>query len=134
MNSEQKALIQSSFLKIVANSINIAELFYDNLFRLRPQFKALFISDQKAQGEKFVSMLGFVVNNLYNESVCEKSLNSLAKRHVAYQVKREDYDVVGTALIETLAAGLGEDFTPEIELAWRQLYAEISRSMIDAAY
>lgn len=134
MNSDQKAVIQASFLKIVANSINMAELFYNTLFRHRPEFKALFKSDQMMQGEKFIAMIGFVVNNLYNEEVCERSLTNLAKRHVSYNVKKEDYEVVGKVLVETLAIGLEQDFTSEVEAAWRQLYTEISHSMVKAAY
>ena len=37
--------------------------------------------------------------------------------------------VVGQALIATLEAGLGAEFTPEVKEAWTTLYQVISKSM-----
>lgn len=134
MDNKQKVLIQSSFLKIVANSVNVAELFYSNLFEHSPKYRALFKSDPLIQGEKFISMLGFVVNNLYDDSTKDASLIGLAKRHVSYSVAKEDYLVVGEVLMKSLQEGLEEKFTDEVKEAWKQLYAELSCTMIEAAY
>jgi hemoglobin-like flavoprotein len=58
----------------------------------------------------------------------------LAKRHVAYGVAPEHYEVVGAALLWTLEKGLGDGFTPEVGAAWAAAYGALSEMMIAAAY
>ena len=58
---------------------------------------------------------------------------ALAQRHVHYGVKEEHYGTVGQALTETLAAGLGTAFTPDVRAAWQAAYALLAGIMIDAA-
>ena len=58
-------------------------------------------------------------------------LKKLGRKHKVYGVKEEHYDVVGQALIETLAAALGDAFTEEIKVAWVEIYGVISSNMIE---
>jgi hemoglobin-like flavoprotein len=48
-------------------------------------------------------------------------------------VRDEHYDKVGEALLWTLAQTLEADFTPQVEAAWRSLYATVATTMRDAA-
>ncbi|RWO35696.1 MAG: hemin receptor, partial [Mesorhizobium sp.] len=57
----------------------------------------------------------------------------LAKRHVTYGVEERHYPIVGQALIETLAAGLGTAFTPAVREAWEAAYGLLASVMIAAA-
>jgi hemoglobin-like flavoprotein len=41
--------------------------------------------------------------------------------------------MVGLALLQTLAAVLGDTFTPEVKTAWMALYVRLSRIMQAAA-
>ena len=45
-------------------------------------------------------------------------LKELGARHADYGIQQEHYPIVGEALIETLAAALGDDFTPEAKSEW----------------
>jgi hemoglobin-like flavoprotein len=60
-------------------------------------------------------------------------VRQLAKRHVGYGAKHEHYAAVGQALIETLAAGLGTGFTPDVLAAWQAAYALLATVMMEAA-
>jgi nitric oxide dioxygenase len=53
-------------------------------------------------------------------------LKAMGKRHIAYGVKREQYQQVGEALLWTLEQGLGADFTPELKAAWTKVYAALA--------
>ena len=44
-------------------------------------------------------------------------------------MSRAHYDMVGAALLQTLADGLGPAFTSDVRAAWVALYAHVSRSM-----
>jgi hemoglobin-like flavoprotein len=61
-------------------------------------------------------------------------VRELARRHVGYGVKDEHYATVGKALIDTLAAGLGADFTPAVREAWQAAFALLASVMIEAAH
>ena len=61
------------------------------------------------------------------------AVQELGVRHVNYGVKEEDYATVGSALLSTLEAGLGDAFTPEVKEAWTITYTTLSTTMIDAA-
>ena len=54
-------------------------------------------------------------------------------RHVQYGVVDEDYDVVGTALLQALSDTLGHQFTPTVEAAWVEVYGLVAGAMKAAA-
>jgi hemoglobin-like flavoprotein len=58
---------------------------------------------------------------------------ALGRRHVIYGVEERHYETVGAALLWTLAAGLGEAFTPDLRAAWTAAYKLVSNTMIEAA-
>ena len=61
-------------------------------------------------------------------------LAALGKRHVAFGVVPPHYDVVGRALVLTLADALGVAFTPEVSEAWVAIYAIIKKTMMGDHY
>ncbi|PJN92575.1 hypothetical protein CNY89_28525 [Amaricoccus sp. HAR-UPW-R2A-40] len=58
----------------------------------------------------------------------------LAIRHVGYGVKDGDYAKAGDAVLATLAEVLKEEWSPELEAAWRSAYDRIATAMVEAAY
>lgn len=85
------------------------------------------------QGAKLMAALGFVVHGLDRAETILPTVRDLAKRHVGYGVEEHHYPIVGQALIETLAAGLGEAFTPPVREAWEAAYGLLASVMIAAA-
>lgn len=61
------------------------------------------------------------------------ALKVLGKRHAKYRVKEQHYEMVGTALMNTLNKSLGAGFTPEVEQPWRKMYRLVTAVMLDAA-
>jgi hemoglobin-like flavoprotein len=133
MTSHDKALVQSSWRKVVPIADTAAELFYGRLFETAPQVRALFHGDMKEQGRKLMQMLALAVNCLDRLDDLAPALRSLGSRHVAYGVRDADYDPVGAALLWTLAQGLGEEFTPEVKDAWARTYATLAGAMKEAS-
>jgi hypothetical protein len=60
-------------------------------------------------------------------------LEQLGARHAGYMVQDHHYGLVGEALLWTLREGLGDDFTPETESAWREVYGLVASVMKKAA-
>ena len=134
MTPDQVKLVQQSFAKVAPISETAAVLFYDRLFEIAPQVRAMFPADMTEQRKKLMAMLAAVVNGLANLDSILPAASALAKRHVAYGAKAEHYPVVGSALLWTLEKGLGEAWTSELADAWTAAYRTLSGFMIAEAY
>jgi nitric oxide dioxygenase len=134
VNPTQIKLVQESFAKVSPISETAAVLFYDRLFEVAPQVKAMFPADMKEQRKKLMATLAVVVNGLGNLESILPAASALAMRHVSYGAKKEHYPVVGAALLWTLENGLGDAWTPELADAWTTAYGTLSGFMISEAY
>lgn len=134
MTREQVAVVQQSFAKVAPIADRAAIMFYDRLFEVAPQVKAMFPADMAEQRQKLMATLGVVVNGLSNLESVLPAASALAKRHVAYGAKPEHYPVVGSALLWTLERGLGVAWTKEVADAWTAAYGTLSGYMIEQAY
>jgi hemoglobin-like flavoprotein len=133
MNNTQIELVQSSFAQVLPIADDAATLFYNRLFELDPSLRPLFRGDMQEQGRKLMAMIGAVVSGLKNLDRIVPGVRALGSRHVAYGVRDEHYDIVGAALLWTLAKGLGEGFTDDVRDAWTTAYTLLATVMKDAA-
>jgi len=133
MTPEQIALVQDSFKKVVPIAVNAADLFYDRLFAIAPEFRALFPQDLRDQKKKLIAMLATVVANLRELEKMLPAVQDLGRRHMNYGVTADHYTPVGEALLWTLEQGLGTDFTPAVKAAWNEAYLTLSGAMKNAA-
>ena len=129
MNGEQIKLVQESFEKVVPIADAAAALFYGRLFDLDPALEALFKGDMVEQGRKLMQMIGVAVKSLDRLEKVLPAVSALGARHARYGVREKDYETVGRALIWTLKKGLGDDFTPETEAAWAEVYTALAGVM-----
>lgn len=133
MTPETVGLVQASFKKVAPIAGAAADIFYDRLFEIAPETRALFPEDMSDQKSKLMQMLATAVNNLHQVDTIVGAVQDLGRRHVGYDVKDAHYDVVGAALLFTLGKGLGDDFTPEVEAAWTETYGLVATVMKEAA-
>ena len=134
MTPDQVKLVQDSFAKVAPISETAAVLFYDRLFGIAPQVKAMFPADMTEQRRKLMMMLAAVVKGLGDLTSILPAASALATRHVSYGAKAEHYPVVGAALLWTLEKGLGDGWTPDVAAAWTTAYGTLSGYMISEAY
>jgi nitric oxide dioxygenase len=134
MTPAQVTLVEQSFARVAPIADQTAVMFYDRLFEVAPQVKAMFPADMTEQRRKLMATLAVVVNGLSDLESILPAASALAVRHVAYGAKAEHYPVVGSALLWTLEQGLAEGWTPEVADAWRTAYGTLSGFMIEQAY
>jgi hemoglobin-like flavoprotein len=132
-NKTQIRIIRASFEAVRPLAETAGELFYRRLFELAPRLRPLFTSDISAQGHRLMNMLALVVENLDRPEQLLPLVRQLGARHACYGVEAAHYAVVGQALLWTLAQGLNEGFTPEVEAAWAAAYGFLSGVMMEAA-
>lgn len=134
LTSDELDLLRRSLRQIAKVQPAATGMFYDRLFEVAPETRALFTGDMQQQGIKMMSTLGSIVAQLHSHAALAPMAAELAIRHVAYGVVPQHYAVVGSALIWTLRHGLGEHCSPEVEAAWCKAYDELTAVMIDSAY
>lgn len=134
MNPAQVELVQSSFMKIAPRASEVGALFYRNLFEVAPHLRPMFKGDMAVQQEKLMATLRYVVERLDAMPTIMRDVEALAARHVAYGVRPEHYAEVGSALLATLAEGLGAEFDALTKQAWETAYDLLSGAMTRSAY
>ena len=129
MSLDQVHLIRKSFAELSRLEHVAALVFYRRLFELDPGIRSLFTSDIKEQSQKLIDMLGVLISMLERPLGLDMELRAMGARHKGYGVMDEHYATVGQALLDTLAAALGDAFTPEVRSAWTALYGAVESAM-----
>lgn len=134
MHPDTLRLVQESWARLSENRDALARQFYENLFDLAPEARALFAhTNFDTQREKLVQMLGDVVRMMDDPERCIPELAALGRRHVGYGAAAGHYDAVGAALLAALEQSLGDEFTPRVRDAWMETYRMIAAIMRRAA-
>ncbi|PWS36245.1 hemin receptor [Falsiroseomonas bella] len=130
MRPDQIAHVERSFRVIAPLGEMAAAIFYERLFTMDPAMHRLFRhADMGEQGRKLMAALGFVVNNLREPDRLLPAAAELGRRHAGYGVQPSHYDTVGAALLDTLAEGLGDGFSPPVRDAWEAAYRLLAGTM-----
>jgi hemoglobin-like flavoprotein len=126
----QVELVQSSFQHVLPIADVAGLLFYERIFTMAPEARALFGDDIALQASRTMAAVKTAVNGLDNLDQIAPFLVRLGARHVRYGVQPEHFDLVGGALLWTLEQGLGDAFTPEVHDAWSAAFGLIARAML----
>lgn len=129
MTPEQVALVQSTWQKVVPIAGTVADMFYDKLFELAPDVRAMFPDDMTSQKEKLVSVLNTVVTSLHELDSIVPTIEELGRFHTKKGVKAEHYGTVAEALLWTLEKGLGDAWSVEAKIAWTEAYTILAETM-----
>lgn len=134
MTEDEIDLLRESFRLMQTRKGRAAEVFYEHLFDIDPTLRRLFTTDLSELTEKVMIAMGAVIGQMQDLENCNAMTLDLAKRHVGYGVKPEDYEKVGHAVFRTLSEALEDDYTDDMDRAWRKAYAAIADAMIQSAY
>lgn len=129
MTTQQKRLVRESFPSLVEVAGPVAQLFYGRLFQMHPSARAMFRSDIRAQGVKFMDMLTSLVGSLDDFEDQLPALRAMGQRHAGYGVTPQHYATVGESLIWALAQALNGEFSGDVKVAWVTLIGEVGAAM-----
>jgi len=133
MTPEQITLVQTSYQSLGPRLPDMAARFYQELFRRDPALRSLFTIDLAEQQVRFARKLTELVEAIPRLDELLAHTRALGARHVGYGVRAADYQTVGAALIDALAAVLGDGFDPETRQAWVLAYNLMAETMLDGA-
>jgi hemoglobin-like flavoprotein len=133
MTPEQITLVQTSYQSAGPQLPALAARFYQELFRRDPSLRPLFTTDMAEQQVRFTRKLTELVDAIPRLGELLGHTRALGARHVGYGVHAADYQTVGEALLDALAAVLGDRFGPETRQAWVVAYNLMAETMLDGA-
>lgn len=126
-------LLRQTFALVEVKAGIAGLVFYRQLFTLAPSLRKLFQTSIDLQGRKLMESLGYTVATLENPEMLVPVLESMGRRHVTYGARTEHYDIVITALLQTLEQILNTAFTPEAREAWNKALKFVAATMLRGA-
>ena len=133
MDATQIALVRSTFTALGRREVEFATDFYERLFTIAPETRAMFPADMAAQRRKLVDQLTMIVGSLDRLPALVAETSALGHRHAAYGALPQHYDLVLEAMLAAMAQQLGALMTPAAEQAWRRAYNLVAEVMLHGA-
>ena len=133
MTPEQITLVQSSFDCLEPDLPALTRRFYRELFARDPALETLFSTDMAEQEASFARKFTEIVRVISDLDEFLAHTRALGARHAGYGVGVAGYQTVGEALLEALAAILGDRFDAETRGAWTLAYSLIAETMLQGA-
>ena len=132
MTEEQKAVITATVPVLREHGVLLTKYFYNRMFTHHPELRNLFNMGNQQKGKQQTALAMAVLayaENIANPSVLLPVVDRIGHKHVSLDIRPEQYQIVGTHLIASIAEVLGEGATPAILDAWTAAYNQLASLM-----
>lgn len=103
----------------------VTDHFYKRMFSHNPELKHIFNMTNQATGRQQFALfnaLAAYAQNIDNLAVLKEALARINHKHTSLNILPEHYPIVGAHLIGTLKELIPDQFTADVEYAWREAY------------
>ncbi|WP_253382643.1 NO-inducible flavohemoprotein [unidentified bacterial endosymbiont] len=126
------ATVKSTLPLLVETGPKLTAHFYDRMFAHNPELKEIFnMSNQRNgdQREALFNAIAAYASNLENLAALLPAVEKIAQKHTSFQIKPEQYNIVGAHLLATL----DELFSPGQAVldAWGKAYGVLANVFIN---
>lgn len=122
-------ILRASFELVIDRRPDLTLRFYEILFERYPHLQRLFSRDRTAQSKMLAGAIAAVLDHLEDAPWLQQTLGALGAKHVGYGVTDKMYDMVGDALLATLAEVAAEAWTPVVAEQWTLAFGAIASMM-----
>lgn len=129
MAQDQAQIVEDSFTTIGPVTLEMGEQFYDNLFEIAPELRAMFPRSVVEQAMRFSEVLAYIVSNLRAPDRLLPIIRKLGERHRELGVAADHYPPFREAFLKTLQERMRERWTPQIEAAWGATFDMLATEM-----
>ncbi|WP_082375989.1 globin domain-containing protein [Nocardiopsis sp. NRRL B-16309] len=125
--------VRASCARLPAGSTRLAERFYENLFAMAPDVRAMFPDDLRPQHKRMATALLEVVRHLDSPDDVAGYLQDLGAQHQReLNVKPEHYPFVGRSLVRAVSE-ISPTWSSSMSSAWVLVYEWITANMLAGA-
>ena len=132
MTNEQVLLVRRSFQALTPQRNRLAGIFFAQLFVREPSLRPVFRGDLRAHGLELFDGLSAIVDSLHRLYPIVPALEWLAVQSARRGLGERHHSAIAEAMLAAFRDGLGEDFTPDVERAWRTAIGRVSAVMAEA--
>jgi hemoglobin-like flavoprotein len=130
--AEEIGQIRESFDAMGLARRKVAEAFYQRLFELVPDVRAMFPQDMERMHLKLMDTIAALVGALDNPDMFQSIIDQVGRQHARFGVTPSHLTAFGDALLWTWERHFGSAFTPEVRQAWITLYEAVRSDMLRA--
>jgi nitric oxide dioxygenase len=133
LTPDQVAIIKATVPVLAEHGTTITTKFYQDMLSAHPELKNIFNNTHQATGHQPRALAGALyayAANIDELGNLSPALELICHKHASLYIKAEQYDIVGTHLLQTMKAVLGDACTSEILEAWRAAYGQLAQIMI----
>lgn len=122
MTPKQQEIVRTTFAELETHEERIADLLYQELFRLEPKARDLFRGNLQEQQKKLMRMLRVAVENINDQAQLQPMLYNLGMIHQSYGIEPHHFVSFGSALLYAIRNVLKDRYTKEVEESWQAAY------------
>ena len=131
LDAQTIATVKATIPLLVETGPKLTAHFYDRMFAHNPELKEIFnMSNQRNgdQREALFNAIAAYASNIDNLPALLPAVEKIAQKHTSFQIKPEQYNIVGGHLLATL----DEMFSPgeEVLEAWGKAYGVLANVFI----
>ncbi|MDP1583855.1 MAG: globin [Bradyrhizobium sp.] len=121
--------IRHSFELAAGRCEDLTPLVYDRLFREHPETRAMFRSEasELVRGSMLALAIDAMLDFAGDRSGHYRMIECEVQSHDAFGTPRELFGKFFGVIADTMREVLGNDWSPEIDAAWRKLLDDIDR-------
>lgn len=132
LDAQTIAVVKSTIPLLAATGPKLTAHFYDRMFSHNPELKEIFNMSNQRNGDQREALFNAIcayAANIENLAVLLPAVEKIAQKHTSFQIKPEQYDIVGGHLLATL----DEMFSPGQEVldAWGKAYGVLAGVFIN---
>jgi hemoglobin-like flavoprotein len=123
LDPDSITLVRASVRDLRGHEARLAELFYDQLFRMVPEVRRLFPVDMGEQHLRLLHALLSTIDGLDDPEAMERRLLALGADHYRRGVEEEQFLYVPHALVRAVRELQTSDWSSSLSSAWIGLYS-----------
>lgn len=131
---EQAKIIKATVPVLAVHGNTIMKLFYVDLLQAHPELKNVFNHTHQVSGHQaqaLAAALYAYASNIDDLGVLSPAVELICQKHASLYIQPDQYEAVGTHLLSTMKAVLGDALTPEMHDAWDAAYWQLANIMIN---
>lgn len=133
LSEEQKTLIKASIPALESHGLDITRSFYEKLILDVPSLNNIFNKVNQVhldQPKALANAVYAYAANIDDLTPLLPAVAHITNKHASLHVRPEQYEIVGTYLLQAIQNVLGDAITPELLAAWKVAYWQLAKIMM----